>query len=63
MFPMFPFWGNSCCGSEPISHKANLERKLKFLTWIRDDLESRLAAVNASIDTIRQQIERSDTAA
>ncbi|MEH2055760.1 MAG: hypothetical protein V7K97_06220 [Nostoc sp.] len=51
---MFPFWGNACCGSEPISHKASLERKLKFLIWMRDDLESKLAGINASIDTIRQ---------
>jgi hypothetical protein len=63
MFPMFPFWGNPCCGSEPLSHKASLERKLKFWMWMRDDLESKLAGINASIDTIRQQIERSDTAA
>ena len=56
---MFPFWGNACYGSEPISHKASLERKLRFLIWMRDDLES----INASIDTIRQQIERSDSAA
>ncbi|MCW5318165.1 MAG: hypothetical protein V7L22_09210 [Nostoc sp.] len=58
---MFPFWGNPCYGSEPISHKASLERKLKFLIWLRDDLESKLAGINASIDTIRQQIERSDS--
>ncbi|MEH2253206.1 hypothetical protein [Nostoc sp.] len=58
---MFPFWGNPCYGSEPISRKAGLERKLKFLIWMRDDLESKLAGINASIDTIRQQIERSDS--
>ncbi|MHC5860905.1 hypothetical protein [Nostoc sp.] len=44
---MFPFWGNACYGSEPISHKASLERKLKFLIWMRDDLESKLAGINA----------------
>ncbi|QLE56788.1 hypothetical protein [Nostoc sp. TCL26-01] len=60
---MFPFWGNSFCGSEPISRKSYLERKLKFLTWMRDDLESRLAGVNAAVDTIRQQIEREDVGA
>ncbi|MBD2446361.1 hypothetical protein H6G76_04130 [Nostoc sp. FACHB-152] len=58
---MFPFWGNFCYGSEPISHKAHLERKLKFLTWMRDDLESRLSGINAAIDTTRQQIERENT--
>ncbi|MCC5640621.1 hypothetical protein LC593_33280 [Nostoc sp. CHAB 5844] len=60
---MFPFWGYSCYGSEPISHKAHLERKLKFLTWMRDDLESKLSGINAAIDTIRQQIDREDRAA
>lgn len=60
---MFPFWDHFCYGSEPISRKARLERKLKFLTWMRDDLESKLAGINAAIDTIRQQIEREDTAA
>ncbi|MBU7581681.1 MAG: hypothetical protein KAF91_01995 [Nostoc sp. TH1S01] len=60
---MFPFWGYGCYGSEPISHKAHLERKLKFLTWMRDDLESKLSGINAAIDTIRQQIEREDRAA
>ena len=60
---MFSFWDNACYGSEPISRKAGLERKLKFLIWMRDDLESRLAGINASIETIRQQIERSDSAA
>ena len=59
---MFPFWGNPCYGSEPISHKASLERKLKFLIWLRDDFESKLAGINASIDTIPQQIERSSSA-
>jgi hypothetical protein len=59
---MFPFWGNPYCGGEPISHKASLDRKLRFLIWLRDDLESKLAGINASIDTIRQQIERSDSA-
>ncbi|MBH8578261.1 hypothetical protein I8752_36030 [Nostocaceae cyanobacterium CENA369] len=60
---MFPFWGNSCYGGEPISRKARLERKLKFLTWMQDDLESKLAGVNAAINTIRQQIESEDAAA
>jgi hypothetical protein len=57
---MFPFWGNYCYSGEPISRKSRLEHKLKFLTWMRDDLESKLAGINAAIDTIRQQIERED---
>ncbi|ALF54839.1 hypothetical protein ACX27_21600 [Nostoc piscinale CENA21] len=60
---MFPFWGYGCYSGEPVSHKAHLERKLKFLTWMRDDLESKLSGINAAIDTIRQQIEREDRAA
>jgi hypothetical protein len=59
---MFPFWGNYCYGGETISRKSRLQHKLKFLTWMRDDLESKLAGINAAIDTIRQQIEREDTA-
>jgi hypothetical protein len=60
---MFPFWANTCYSSEPISRKDRLERKLKFLTWMQDDLESKLSGVNAAIETIRQQIEREDRAA
>lgn len=59
---MFPYWGNPFCGSEPVSRKSHLERKLKFLTWMRDDLESRLAGINAAIDTTRQQLDREDVA-
>ncbi|MBV9389088.1 MAG: hypothetical protein JOZ78_21940 [Chroococcidiopsidaceae cyanobacterium CP_BM_ER_R8_30] len=60
---MFPFWGNACWGAEPSSHKTYQERKLKFLRWMRDDLETRLAGLNAAIDTIERQLNREDTAA
>ncbi|MBV8887383.1 MAG: hypothetical protein JO235_25770 [Chroococcidiopsidaceae cyanobacterium CP_BM_RX_35] len=59
---MFPFWGNACWGTEPPSHKTYQERKLKFLKWMRDDLETRLAGINAAIDTIERQLNREDTA-
>lgn len=53
---MFPFWGNTCWTGEPMSRKAYQERKLHFLKWMRDDLETRLAGLNAAIDTIERQI-------
>ena len=31
------------------------QRRLKFLKSMRDDLETRLAAINAAIDTIERQ--------
>lgn len=52
---MFPFWGNTCWGAEPISRKTYQDRRLQFLKWVRDDLETRLAGVNAAIDTIERQ--------
>lgn len=39
-----------------MSRKAYQERKLKFLKWMRDDLETRLAGVNAAIQTIERQV-------
>jgi hypothetical protein len=62
---MFPFWNwnwnNGCYGGEPISRKTSLERKLKFLKAIRDDIEIRLAGLNAAIGTIEQQLRAEDT--
>ena len=34
------------------------ERKMRMLTFWRDGLERQLAAINASISTLQQQIER-----
>ena len=41
----------------PESHSASTwrQRRLKFLKSVRDDLETRLAAVNAAIATIERQ--------
>jgi len=39
------------------------ERKLKFLQAMRDDLETRLAGLNAAIETIERQLNREDAAA
>ncbi len=60
---MFPFWGNACWGAEPVSRRTYQERKLKFLKWMRDDLETRLAGINAAISTIERQVNQEDSAA
>ncbi len=60
---MFPFWaGNWYCG-ESISRKSQLEGKLRFLKSMRDDLETRLAGVNAAIEQVERQSSREDRAA
>ncbi|MCA2655635.1 hypothetical protein [Microcystis sp. M061S2] len=50
---MFPFFFNTC-GST--SRQECQERKLTFLKWMRDDLETRLAGLNAAIETIERQM-------
>lgn len=59
---MFPFWNwnNTCYGGETVSRKTSLERKLKFLKSMRDDLEIRLAGLNAAIGTMEQQLSQED---
>jgi len=59
MFP-FDFWNNSCYGGETLSRKARLERKLRFLKTIRDDLETKLAGLNAAISNVEQQLTQDD---
>jgi hypothetical protein len=61
MFP-FPFWNNPCYGGEPMSRKARLQNKLRFLKTIRDDLETRLAGLNAAISNVEQQLAQDDVA-
>ena len=60
-FPMFPLPG--CCWSEPgdSSYAKYQQRKLHMLKGWRDAVERQLAAANAAIATLEQQIER-DTA-
>lgn len=53
---MFPFWASNCYGNEPVSRKSFLERRLKFLKWMRDDLETKLAGINAAVDKVEQQL-------
>ena len=46
---------------EPAERKKKFQnRKLRMLLFIRDGIERRLAAINASIDTLNQQIKRDE---
>jgi len=51
---MFPVFGNSCWGYEPTSRRTYQEQKLQFLKRMRDDLEARLAGLNAAAATSRK---------
>lgn len=53
---MFPFWFNTCCHSGSMNQRAYRQRQLDFLKWMRDSLETRLAAVNAAIATTERQM-------
>jgi hypothetical protein len=59
MFPFY-FWNNSCYSGDT-SRKARLERKLSFLKTMRDDIETRLAGLNAAITNVEQQLNQEDT--
>ena len=61
MFPSWcNTWGNTWYCGESVSRKSQLEAKLKFLRSTRDDLETRLAATNAALAQIEQQLSRED---
>lgn len=56
----------ACCldAAEPGQrHRRYQERKLRMLTFWRDGLERQLAAVNAAMATLEQQMERDRAAA
>jgi hypothetical protein len=53
---MFPFWVNPCCQSGSMTQKSSRQHQLEFLKWMRDSLETRLAAVNAAIATMERQM-------
>ena len=36
------------------------EQRLRFLRWVRDSLETRLAAVNAAIESVESQKRRDE---
>lgn len=52
---MFFPWYKSCFDPESNSASIWRQRRLKFLKSMRDELETRLAAINAAIDTIERQ--------
>ena len=52
---MFFPWYQSCFNPESNSSENYRQRKLKFLKFMRDNLETRLAAINAAIETIERQ--------
>ena len=45
-----------------MSRKSFLERRLWFLKWMRDDLETRLAGINAAIGKVEQQLSEDEAA-
>ena len=62
---MFSPLGCGCpFGEEPTSSRRRYqERKLRLLSFWRDGLERKLAAVNAAMATLEQQMERDQAAA
>lgn len=52
---MFPFLGNACWGTEPISRTTYQERKLKLFKWMRDNLETKLTRLSANLTEMKQQ--------
>lgn len=45
-----------------MSRKSFLERRLRFLKWMRDDLETLLAGINAAIGKVEQQLGEDEAA-
>ncbi len=58
---MFLPWETLCCGKSSYSRRSYNERRLQFLKWMRDDLEAKLAGINAAIQTVERQIDEDDT--
>ena len=57
---MFFFWGSPSCSFDSYSRQTHLENKLKFLKMMRDNLETRLAGLNAAIETTERQLGREE---
>lgn len=53
---MLPFWMNPCWHSGSMTQNSYRQHQLEFLKWMRDSLETRLAAVNAAIATMERQM-------
>lgn len=58
---MFPFWMKSCCGFDDKSFQHMRKGQLQVLKMIRDNLECRLSAINAAIDTMENQVNAEDS--
>lgn len=58
---MFPIWGYPYGGTEQEFRRDYKERKLRFLRWMRDEIETRLAGINAAIEALERQIGRRDS--
>ena len=56
MLPPFVCVGSDDNGASGM--RRHQERKMRMLTFWRDGVERQLAAINASISTLQQQIER-----
>lgn len=55
---LFPFAAH-CAGScDATARRSHQERKLRMLTFWRDGAERQLAALNAAISTLEQQMQR-----
>lgn len=61
MFPPFPFCASSLDAST--AWRQHQDQKLRLLRCWRDAAERRLAALNAAISTLEQQIERDQPSA
>lgn len=48
----FPF----CCAPSPEARRQQQQFKLEMMKAFRDSLETRLAAINAAINTVEQQL-------
>lgn len=57
---MFPFFGNPCWGNYTVSRREYRQQKLRFLKSMRDELEARLAGLNAAIETIERQLSQEE---
>lgn len=55
MFPFWPMFNDTTCSSTDYR-----EKRLRCLRWVKDSLETRLAAVNAMIDSLEQQKQRDE---
>lgn len=57
---MFPFFGNPCWGGQTVSRREYRQQKLRFLKSMRDELETKLAALNAAIETMERQMSQEE---